>query len=249
MTNARAEPSAKRTVLVVDDEPQLVEVLRAYLTDEGFEVIEAANGRDAIARAREHKPDLVLLDLNLPSVSGIEAFRAMRVERDVPIVMLTSRVAEVDRIVGLELGADDYITKPYSPREVVARVKAVLRRARPRDASDRTVRLVGEIEIDVAAHEVRRRGSVVALTPMEFRILTTLAANAGCAMTRERILESASADGDAFDRTLDRHVANLRSKIEDEPARPRLIVTVVGIGYKLVDPARGAASPRVPAAF
>lgn len=231
----------QRVVLVVDDEPALVEILSTYLRDEGFRVIAAGDGRAAIAVARTERPDIVLLDLNLPLVSGVEAFRAIRARSNVPVIMLTSRVNEVDRIVGLELGADDYVTKPFSPREVVARVKAVLRRARASGASpagDHDVQRIGPIEIDRSAHEVRRCGANVELTPTEFRVFETLAANLGHALTREQILERISTDGDIYDRTLDRHVANLRHKIEEEPGRPKLVLTVVGVGYKLVDPAR-----------
>ncbi len=244
MSVAIDEFPEERVVLVVDDEPALVEILSAYLRDEGFRVVEAADGRAAIAVARAENPDIILLDLNLPLLSGVEAFRAIRARSNVPVIMLTSRVNEVDRIVGLELGADDYVSKPFSPREVVARVKAVLRRARPAGApfgADRDVQRIGPIEIDRSAHEVRRRGVNVELTPTEFRVFETLAANVGHALTREQILEHISTDGDIYDRTLDRHVANLRHKIEDEPGRPRLVLTVVGVGYKLVDPARNFA--------
>jgi two-component system response regulator AdeR len=243
MSAAADELPEERVVLVVDDEPALVEVLSAYLRDEGFRVVEAADGRAAVAVARAENPDIILLDLNLPLVSGVEAFREIRARSNVPVIMLTSRVNEVDRIVGLELGADDYVSKPFSPREVVARVKAVLRRARPARAplaGERDVQRIGPIEIDRSAHEVRRRGVDVELTPTEFRVFETLAANVGHALTREQILERISTDGDIYDRTLDRHVANLRHKIEDEPGRPRLVLTVVGVGYKLVDPARNA---------
>jgi len=230
-----------RVILVVDDEAALVDVLRSYFADEGFRVVEASDGQAAIALARETQPDLVLLDLNLPRLSGTEVLRTIRAESNVPVIMLTSRVHEVDRIVGLELGADDYVTKPFSPREVVARVKAVLRRSTAnegRSPGRRDVLRVGPIEIDSSAHEVRRHGSPVELTPTEFRILSTLAVHEGCALTREQILDRISADDDVYDRTLDRHIANLRHKIEDEPSRPRLIQTVVGVGYKLVDPKR-----------
>ena len=172
----------------------------------------------------------------------------MRSESNVPVIMVSSRVGEVDRVVGLELGADDYISKPFSPREVVARVKAVLRRSEGDPATHRAHRSplprdftrVGNIEIDRTAHEVRRRGEKIDLTPTEFRVLDVLASHIGRAFTREQILERV-ADGEVFDRTLDRHIANLRHKIEDEPSRPKLIVTVVGVGYKLVELDRGRA--------
>ena len=241
MTAAEQTLSPERLVLIVDDEPELVTVLRAYLQDEGFRVIEAFDGQHGIRLALEARPDLVLLDLNLPLISGVEAFRAIRAASDVPVIMITARIAEVDRVVGLELGADDYVSKPFSPREVVARVKAVLRRASASEghpAARNEVQRVGAIEIDRGAHEVRRHGAVVDLTPTEFRVLSTLAEHLGNALTREQILDRISADGDVYDRTLDRHIANLRHKIEDEPSRPKLVATVVGVGYKLVDPAR-----------
>jgi DNA-binding response OmpR family regulator len=223
-------------ILVVDDESGIVDVLEKYLRDEGFAVSRAGDGVTAVELALRERPDLVILDLNLPKLSGIEAFRRIRAELDVPVIMLTARIGEVDRIVGLELGADDYVSKPFSPREVVARVKTVLRRAQRRAPSPAAgeVQRVGDVEIDRAGHVVRFAGQAVNLTPMEFRILEVLASNIGRTFTREQLLDKVSADGDVFDRTLDRHVANLRHKIERDPTHPRLIVTVFGVGYKLV---------------
>jgi DNA-binding response OmpR family regulator len=165
--------------------------------------------------------------------------RRIRAVYDVPIIMLTSRVDEVDRVVGLEIGADDYIGKPFSPREVVARAKTVLRRARgPTSAkqgetTDRVVLRVGAIHIDPGAHEVRLNGSLVALTPMEYRLLHTLTTNVGLVLSRDQLLDKVGAEGEIFDRTLDRHIANLRRKIEDDPSHPQRIVTVLGVGYKM----------------
>jgi len=238
--------TANLRVLVVDDEPAIVEIIARYLSDEGFAVSDAADGNVAVARALDERPDLILLDLNLPGLHGSEVLRRVRAVYDVPIIMLTSRVDEVDRVVGLEIGADDYIAKPFSPREVVARVKSVLRRssggraavapgesgARPASEAERTVLRVGALEIDGAAHEVRLSGTVVPLTPTEYRLLDALATNAGWAMTREQLLDKIS-DADIYDRTLDRHIANLRRKIEDDSTRPKRIVTVLGVGYKM----------------
>jgi len=225
------------TVLVVDDEPALVDVLEQYLRDEGFTVVRAADGPAAIDLFERRRPDLVLLDINLPGFSGTEVLRRMRSVRDVPIIMLTGRVDEIDRVVGLELGADDYVGKPFSPREVVARVKSVLRRTGRAAPPPSHERYVGEITIDSVAHEVRVAGKPVTLTPTQFKILDVLSSHVGQTLTRDQLLERVSADGDVFDRTLDRHIANLRARIEPDPGNPRYIVTVFGVGYKMVYPA------------
>ena len=229
---------AARTVLVVDDEPGLVDVLERYLLDEGFRVLRAGDGPTAVELVAAHQPDLVLLDITLPGYSGTEVLRRIRAERDIPVIMLTARIGEVDRVVGLELGADDYVAKPFSPREVVARVKSVLRRAERTDAAPAKARerRVGAIAIDAVAHEVRVGGKSIALTPMQFKILDVLAAHVGQTLTRDQIIERVSADADVFDRTLDRHIANLRQRVEPDPAHPAYIITVFGVGYKIVDP-------------
>jgi DNA-binding response OmpR family regulator len=227
------------SILVVDDEPQIVEVLERYLSDEGYTVYKAYDGAAAVRVAASEKPTLILLDLKLPGMNGFEVFREIRNDSSVPIIMLTSRGEEVDRVVGLELGADDYITKPFSPREVVARIKAVLRRIQtppaPAGALDQVAIIRnGDIEIDAQDHEVRVRGKVVSLTPTEFRILELLAANPGRTFTRAQLLDKIKGDElEIYDRTLDRHVANLRHKIEADPASPRYVVTVFGVGYKM----------------
>lgn len=233
----------KTTILVVDDEAALLDVLDAYLRDEGFVVLRAADGRAAVDIALAERPDLVLLDLNLPVLSGLEAFREIRAHLDVPVIMLTARGAEVDRVVGLELGADDYVSKPYSPREVVARVKTVLRRvaAAPDTGSARRaahdIRRVGDITIDLTGHEVTRAGTLIKLTPTEYRLLCIFADHPGQVFTRDHLIELNSSDGgEVFDRTLDRHIANLRAKIEVDPQRPRYVLTVYGAGYKLAEP-------------
>ena len=225
-------------MLLVEDEAPLADVLEQYLRDEGFGVLRAADGPSAVELHAKHHPDLILLDLNLPGFPGTEVLRRVRAERDVPIIMLTARTGEVDRVVGLELGADDYVGKPYSPREVVARAKTVLRRIGRSDVPDHTgERRVGGVTIDPVAHEVRIDGAAVTLTPTQFRILEVLAEHVGQTLTRDQLLQRVSADGDVYDRTLDRHIANLRARIERDPANPRYIVTVFGIGYKMVEPA------------
>ena len=227
-----------RRVLIVDDEPALLDVLDQYLSDEGFEVLRASDGLAAVDLFLSRHPDLVVLDLTLPGLPGSEVLKRMRAERDVPIIMLTARTEEVDRVVGLELGADDYIGKPFSPRELVARVKSVLRRSeRTNNEPSPARRQIGALTIDNVAHEVRVGGKLVELTPTQFRILDVFAAHVGQTLTRDQLLEHVSADADVFDRTLDRHIANLRARIEADPANPQYIVTVFGIGYKMVKPA------------
>ena len=227
-----------RTVLIVDDEPSLLEVVEQYLRADGFTVVRAADGPHAVEAFSRHRPDIVILDLNLPGFPGTEVLRRIRAERDVPVIMLTGRVDEVDRVVGLELGADDYVGKPFSPRELVARVKSVLRRSeRAEHAPPVSERRIGAIVIDNTAHEVRVGGTEVTLTPTQFKILDVLAAHAGQTLTREQLLELVGAGDDVFDRTLDRHIANLRARVETDPSNPRYILTVFGVGYKLVKPA------------
>jgi DNA-binding response OmpR family regulator len=227
-----------RTVLIVDDEPGLLDVIAHYLEDEGFSVVRAATGPDAIDAFAQHTPDLVVLDVNLPGFPGTEVLQRIRAVRDVPVIMLTARTSEVDRVVGLELGADDYVGKPFSPRELVARVKSVLRRSdRGAREAKAPQRRVGAISIDPAAHDVRVDGKPVALTPTQFKLLDILMSHVGQTLTRDQLLQRVSADGDVFDRTLDRHIANLRARVEPDPANPRHIITVFGVGYKMVDPA------------
>jgi len=235
-------PEGKPRILIVDDEPALLDVLEAYLKDDGFLVLRAGDGRTAVDLALAERPDLLLLDLNLPKLSGLDAFREIRAQLDVPVIMLTARGSEVDRVVGLELGADDYVSKPYSPREVVARVKSVLRRRAPAPLSSapgrpqHDVLRLGDITIDRTAHEVVRAGQAVKLTPTEYRLLGIFAEHPGQVFTRDHLIELISNDGgEVFDRTLDRHVANLRAKIELDVQRPQYIVTVYGVGYKMAD--------------
>jgi DNA-binding response OmpR family regulator len=236
-TRLRVEnPVHGHRILLVEDEASLVDVVRAYLEAENFVVDRAPDGEAALELAAQSSYDLVLLDLNLPKLSGIEVFKRLREHSVIPVIMVTTRGEEIDRVVGLELGADDYLAKPFSPRELVARVKTVLRRTSAPASPDpgREVQRVNDLEIDRPGHEVRRAGQKVAVTPMEFRILDVLAQNQGRVLTRAQLLDMTTEEGsDIFDRTLDRHIANLRRKIEDDPIKPRFIETVAGVGYKL----------------
>ena len=224
-------------ILLVEDERVLAETIRYNLAREGLQVELARDGEEGLARFRAARPDLVLLDLMLPKLDGFEVCRQMRRESAVPIIMLTARESEVDRVVGLELGADDYVTKPFSLRELVARVRANLRRMemlRHPEPDDRPIMLrFGDVEVDLERHEARRGGQVLALKPKEYDLLVFLAQHPGRAFSRDHLLERVwgySAAGDT--RTVDVHVRWLREKIEAEPSRPRLIETVRGLGYR-----------------
>jgi DNA-binding response OmpR family regulator len=222
-------------VLVVDDEPNLVELVSRYLQHEGFAVLSAADGPDALDLVRTRHPDLVVLDLMLPGMDGVEVCRRLRQFSDAYVLMLTARAEEVDKIVGLAVGADDYLTKPFSPRELVARVKAMLRR--PRSALHNEPDLlppqqVGDLVIDRARHEVTRRGALVALTAREFGLLSALAAHPGRVFTRGQLLERVLGSEHYDEHVVEVHVANLRKKLEDDPAHPTYVQTVRGVGYR-----------------
>ncbi|MCE2851846.1 MAG: response regulator [Roseiflexaceae bacterium] len=220
------------TVLVVDDEVPLRELIRAYLEREGYVVHEADNGRDALSVLARVQPDVVVLDLMLPEIDGIEVCRRVRATSDVYIIMLTARADEVDRVVGLEVGADDYLTKPFSPRELVARVRAVLRRARTPNSSNKVLKY-DDLTIDVEGHEIRMAGEEVAVTSTEFRLIVLLATTPGRLYTRTQLLEQVwgvSYYGD--DHVVDVHIANARRKLKEDPASPRFIETVRGAGYR-----------------
>jgi DNA-binding response OmpR family regulator len=221
-----------QTILVVDDEPQIVKVLRGYLEKAGYRVLTAGDGPQALAQSKREKPDLVLLDLNLPGADGLDVASRLRATGNVPIIMVTARVEETDRLVGLEVGADDYITKPFSPREVVARVRAVLRRASAQPAAPAMIR-AADIEIDVTRHTVARGGELLDLTPTEFAVLATLAQEPGRTFTRLQLLEAAQGETfEGYERTVDAHIKNLRAKLERNPKQPEYILTVFGVGYK-----------------
>lgn len=221
-------------ILIVEDEAELVKVLRSYLEQAGFEVHAAFRGDTGLETWAALRPDLVILDLNLPGVDGLDVARAIRRQDDTPIIMVTARVEETDRLIGLELGADDYVTKPYSPREVVARVRTVLRRAGGSKTIISDLIRAADLEIDTQAHTVARGGSEIDLTPTEFNLLVEMAAHPGRVYSRLQLLE-ATQEGAAFEgyeRSIDAHIKNLRAKIEPEPKSPQYILTVFGVGYK-----------------
>ncbi len=224
-----------KTILVVDDEPKIVELARGYLEHAGFAVAAAGDGNAALMAARTRKPDLVVLDLGLPGLDGLDVAQTLRRESSVPIVMLTARTDELDRILGLELGADDYITKPFSPRELVARVRAVLRRVDRPDEPGAIVR-AGDVTLDTARMRVDVSGRHVELTPTEFQLLETLARQPGRIFTRGQLLDAIrGVDIESYERAIDTHVKNLRRKIEPDPRRPRYVLTVYGIGYRFAE--------------
>jgi two-component system alkaline phosphatase synthesis response regulator PhoP len=223
------------TILVVDDEPKIVKLARDYLAQGGFRVVTAADGTTAMAVARHERPDLVVLDLNLPGLDGLDVCRALRRESDVPIIMLTARVQETDRLIGLELGADDYVTKPFSPRELVARVRAVLRRVRGGLHQPGLVR-AGDLEIDLHGHRVTRAGETIRLTRTEFNLLAVLAQHPGQTFSRAQLLDRLHGVAyEGYDRSIDAHIKNLRRKLEVDPTEPRYVLTVYGVGYKFTD--------------
>lgn len=222
-------------ILVVDDEPKIVKLARDYLEQGGFRVVTANDGTTALAVARHERPDLIVLDLNLPGMDGLDICRSLRRESDVPIIMLTARVEETDRLIGLELGADDYITKPFSPRELVARVRAVLRRVQGGVHQPGLIR-VGDLEIDLNGHRVTRSDESLQLTPNEFNLLVLLAQHPGQTFSRAQLLDRLHGVAyDGYDRSIDAHIKNLRRKLEIDPAEPRYVLTVYGIGYKFTD--------------
>jgi DNA-binding response OmpR family regulator len=221
-----------KTILVVDDESEIVHFVRAYLEDAGYRVVAASEGQEALFVARHEKPDLVILDLMMPGMDGWNFFRRYRQERDTPVIMLTARVEESDQVLGLELGADDYVTKPFSPRALMARVRAVLRRAQAEPTPSAVLR-GGDIALDREAHTVTVGGREAALTPTEFDLLEVLMTTPGRVFARAELLDRVLGDeADVFERTIDAHVKNLRRKIEPDPPRPRYILTVRGAGYK-----------------
>jgi DNA-binding response OmpR family regulator len=232
-----ARPSTISTmprILVVDDEPKIVRLVRDYLEHAGFGVSVARDGREALMRARSEQPDLVILDLGLPGLDGLDVTRSLRHDSSVPLIMLTARDSETDRVLGLELGADDYLTKPFSPRELVARVRAVLRRnrAEPPDA----VLRVGELELDIPRLRASLGGRPVTLTATEFQLLVTMARQPGRVFTRAQLLDAIHGEAlEAYERAIDAHVKNIRRKLEPDPRRPRYLQTVYGVGYRMAD--------------
>jgi DNA-binding response OmpR family regulator len=225
-----------KLILIVDDEAKLRKVIRAYLEKEGYQVMEAADGSEALFSARKERPDLVLLDVMMPQMNGYEFMRIYRKEAETPIIMLTAKDEENDEVLGLEVGADDYVTKPFSMRSLMARVRAIIRRAEGGDKQDPVLR-AGDIVIDPAAREARIRGAVVALTPTEFEFLLAMMRAPGRAFSRFDLLESASGEAYAgYERTVDVHIRNLRRKLEKDASKPIYIETVFGMGYRFRSP-------------
>jgi DNA-binding response OmpR family regulator len=226
-----------KKILVVDDEPRIVDVVQAYLERDGYRVLTAADGKTALNLARRERPALVILDLMLPEMDGLEVCRTLRQESNVPVIMLTARTEETDKLIGLELGADDYVTKPFSPRELVARVRAVLRRAvATGEAAEISTLVHGDLVIDPLRHTVTRAGQPIALTPTEFALLLALAQSPGRVFSRLQLMDRALGESyEGYERTLDAHIKNLRRKLEPDPAHPRYVQTVFGVGYKFAE--------------
>jgi DNA-binding response OmpR family regulator len=225
-----------KTVLVVDDEPQIVQLVRDYLEHGGFAVLSAGDGATALEIARTRSPDLVVLDLGLPGLDGLDVTRSLRRDLTVPIIMLTARDDESDKLVGLELGADDYVVKPFSPKELVARVRAVLRRAEGLRSDSDVIRVGPEVELDLARMIATIAGRRVELTPTEFQLLATLARQPGRVFTRAQLLDAVHGVAfESYERAIDAHVKNLRRKIEPEPRAPRFVLTAFGVGYRFAD--------------
>jgi two-component system OmpR family response regulator len=222
-------------ILFVDDESMIVEILKDYLERDGFRVSVAYDGQSALDMAKSTKPDLMILDLMLPKVSGWDVCRSLRNQSGIPIIMLTARDDVTEKIIGLELGADDYITKPFDPKEVVSRVRAVLRRASGQASSSGIIKIGGLI-IDPEKRLVTSDGNIIELTPIEFDLLKVMASSPGRVYSRMRLLDLTQGDAyEGYERTIDSHIKNLRKKIEKDPVKPTYIITVYGVGYKMED--------------
>jgi DNA-binding response OmpR family regulator len=225
-----------RTILVVEDEPQIAGLVRDYLEHAGFTVLVATDGPGALALARARRPDALVLDLGLPRMDGLDVIRTIRRGSRVPILVLSARGDEADRVAGLELGADDYVTKPFSPRELVARVRAVLRRAEATPLTDERI-TAGDLVLDLVRRRVTAAGRAVELTPTEFELLATLAREPGRVWTRSQLLDAVHGFSlETYERAIDGHIRNLRRKLEPDDAAPRYVRTVHGVGYALADP-------------
>jgi len=221
-------------ILIVDDEPKITQLVRDYLERSGFAVVSARDGREAVMRARMDRPDLIVLDLGLPDLDGLDVTRQLRRDSQVPIIMLTARDDEADRVAGLELGADDYVTKPFSPRELVARVRAVLRRQAGEVGGE--VLRAGDLELDIPKMRAEVLGKPVDLTTTEFQLLAALGRQPGRIFTRGQLLDAIHGVAfESYERAIDAHVKNIRRKLEPDPRRPRYLLTVYGVGYRLAD--------------
>ncbi len=222
-----------QTILVVDDEKRLVSLLQSYLQQEGYRVVSASNGKEALLLAQKETPDLIILDIMMPEMNGYDFMREHRKERDTPIIMLTAKVEDEDKIIGLELGADDYVTKPFKPRELMARVRNVLRRAGKSEARGKTLK-VGDLMLDRDTREVKAANRSVDLTPSEFDLLAALMSAPGKVFSRLDLLDVIQGVRyEGYERTIDTHIKNLRAKIEPDPRKPRYIETMYGVGYRL----------------
>lgn len=223
-----------RRILIADDEQHILDTLGAYLRQDGFQVLTYRNGRDALAAFRHDQPDMVILDVMMPEMDGWSVARQIRKQSDVPLLFLTARVEEADQLIGLELGADEYVTKPFSPRVVAARVRALLRRAYGELANETSIWRIGDLELNADTHLATVRGQRIDLTPSEFNILQALIARPGRVFTRMELLDQVSGEAyAAYERTVDVHVKNLRAKIETDPRNPQYLETVYGVGYRM----------------
>jgi len=225
------------TILVVDDEPRIVQLVRDYLEHGGFTVLVASDGAGALRSARTGRPDLVILDLGLPGIDGLDVTRTLRRDGEVPIIMLTARTEESDKLVGLELGADDYLTKPFSPKELVARVRAVLRRAEGRRSPTDVIRVGSDVELDVPRMDARFGGRRVDLTKTEFQLVAPMARQPGRVFTRAQLLDAVRGVAfESYERAIDAHIKNIRKKVEPDARKPRYLLTVFGVGYRFAEP-------------
>jgi DNA-binding response OmpR family regulator len=229
------EASSVKTILIVDDEPKITRLARDYLENAGFAVLTTGTGEDALSYVRRENPDLVVLDLGLPDMDGLDVCRQLRKSTSVPIIMLTARNEETDKLIGLELGADDYITKPFSPKELVARVRAVLRRVVSANEPQAILK-ISDLALDLPAMRVRRGTESIDLTPTEFELLAALASQPGRIFTRAQLLDAVHGVAiESYERAIDAHIKNIRKKIEINPREPEYILTVYGVGYRLND--------------
>ncbi len=230
-----------KTILVVDDAESLRTMVKSYLTQEGYRVVTAANGREALFVARQERPDLILLDLMMPELGGFEFISAHNRDGDAPIIILTAKMEESDKVLGLELGADDYLTKPFSLRELTARIRAVLRRAEKTAPAGASLLRVGELTLDRDSRLVTSNSTTVDLTPSEFDLLATFMSQPGRVFSRLELLDRLQGDAyEGYERTIDVHIRNLRTKIEPDPRSPRYVLTVYGIGYRLAAEPNGS---------
>ncbi len=222
-----------KRILLVDDEEKIRNLLKNYLENEGFEVVQAADGLAALELVQSVKPNLVVLDWLLPGKNGLEVCREIRQKSSIPVIMLTAKTEEIDKLLGLEIGADDYITKPFSLRELTARIRVVLRRSEPGEEKKEELVRVGDLEVDLSRHEVYLKGKNVPLTPTEFKILNLLMSRRGRVFSRLQLLDAALGFAyEGYERSIDTHISNLRKKIEADPANPVYIITVYGTGYR-----------------